>query len=108
LETSATASAGGAYVTGLLMTLLNPMTLGFWFVAVPAAVGISGEAALAWLPMTCFGVFIGTTAWVLLFAGCLSLAGRYRGKGGLLATADVVGGGVLLFTAAASLWSLGK
>jgi chemosensory pili system protein ChpE len=110
LETTAQAdpSAGGAYVTGLLMTLLNPMTLGFWFVAVPAAVGVSGEAAPARLPMTCIGVFLGTAAWVLFFAGCLSLAGRHRHRGRLLATADVVGGGVLLFTATASLWSLGK
>ena len=28
-------SLRGGYITGLLMTLLNPMTLGFWFVAVP-------------------------------------------------------------------------
>lgn len=105
---NADTTAGGAYVTGLLMTLLNPLTLGFWFVAVPAAAGVSGEAAAARLPMTCVGVFIGTAAWVLFFAGCLSLAGRNRHRGGLLATADVVGGGVLLFTAAASLWSLGK
>jgi L-lysine exporter family protein LysE/ArgO len=102
------ASAGGAYLTGLLMTLLNPMTLGFWFVAVPAAVGVSVEGVAARLPMTCIGVFIGTAAWVLFFAGCLSVAGRYRRRGGLLAAADVVGGGVLLFTAVASLWSLGK
>ena len=101
-------SAGGAYLTGLLMTLLNPMTLGFWFVAVPAAVGVSGEGAAARLPMTCLGVFIGTAAWVLFFAGSLSLASRNRRRGGLLAAADVVGGGVLLFTAAASLWSLGN
>ena len=111
LETTAKpeASAGGAYTTGLLMTLLNPMTLGFWFVAVPAAVGVSSDGATTTrLPLTCLGVFVGTAAWVLFFAGCLTLAGRYRGKGGLLATADVVGGGVLLFTAGASLWSLGR
>src|SRR5690349_17984038 len=42
-------SAGGAYVTGLLMTLLNPMTLGFWFVAVPAAVGGMSQAPAAGL-----------------------------------------------------------
>jgi L-lysine exporter family protein LysE/ArgO len=110
LESSAATetSTGGAYITGLLMTLLNPMTLGFWFIAVPAAVGVSGEGVATGLPMTCVGVFIGTAAWVLFFAGCLSLAGRRRGRGGLLATADVVGGGVLLFTAAVSLWSLGN
>ena len=101
-------SAGGAYVTGLLMTLLNPMTLGFWFVAVPAAVGGMSQAPAAGLPMICVGVFIGTAAWVLFFAGALALAGRGRRRGGLLVTADVAGGCVLLFAAAASLWSLGK
>jgi threonine/homoserine/homoserine lactone efflux protein len=32
-------SGRSAYLTGLLMTLLNPMTLVFWFTAVPAAGG---------------------------------------------------------------------
>ena len=33
---AAVARGARAYTTGLLMTLLNPMTLAFWFVAVPA------------------------------------------------------------------------
>jgi len=34
-------SPRGAYLTGVLMTLLNPMTLAFWFTVVPATAGAS-------------------------------------------------------------------
>lgn len=96
-------SAAGAYGAGLLMTLLNPMTLGFWFVAVPAAAGPIGAAG-GTLPMICVGVFIGTLGWVVFFAGLLSLAGRYR-RNWWLAAADAAGGTMLLCVAAAMLWS---
>ncbi len=46
----------GAYLTGLLMTLLNPMTLAFWFVAVPATLGGIDEGRAGRLPMICVGV----------------------------------------------------
>lgn len=100
------AAALGAYVTGLLMTLFNPMTLGFWFVAVPGAgLGANGtEETGRQLPMICAGVFIGTLAWVVFFAGLLSLAGRLR-RNWWLAAADLMAGAVLLFIAAVSLWS---
>src|SRR5581483_2784220 len=56
--TNPDAGPGGAYVTGLLMTLLNPMTLAFWFVAVPALAGpVSGGGATHELPIVCAGVF---------------------------------------------------
>lgn len=99
-------SMHGAYVTGLLMTLLNPMTLAFWFVAVPGTVGAITRDPGRDLPVMCAGVFIGTIAWVGLFCTALSLVGRLR-RAWWLAAADVIGGLVLLGFAAAGfvrLW----
>lgn len=108
-------SMRSAYVTGLAMTLFNPMTLAFWFVAVPAMAGsqpiyLAGHRArdpAQDLPLLCVGVFIGTLAWVTTFCALLAFAGRYR-RNGWLALADGVGGVTLLvFAAAALLSSLG-
>src|SRR5439155_10800970 len=101
-----------AYLTGVLMTLLNPMTLGFWFVAVPGAlVPITKEPSRD-LPMICAGVFVGTLAWVVLFAGLLALATRDSGRRrprhrrAWLAAADALGGLTLLGFALLALWRL--
>jgi L-lysine exporter family protein LysE/ArgO len=98
-------SAHVAYVTGLLMTLLNPLTLGFWFVAVPARVASITEDPRRHLPMICAGVFIGTVSWVIIFSGVLALAGRYR-RNWWLALADGLGGLVLLVFAVLAAWHL--
>jgi L-lysine exporter family protein LysE/ArgO len=98
-------SARGAYVTGLLMTLLNPLTLAFWFVAVPGAVGPITEEPRRELPMICAGVFVGTLGWVVLFAGAIALAGRRR-RPWWVACADAVGGVTLLAFALLALWRL--
>jgi L-lysine exporter family protein LysE/ArgO len=95
--------AGGAYLTGLLMTLLNPMTIGFWFLAVPAALGAITQNPTNDLPMICAGVFIGTIGWVFTFAGTLAWAGRWR-RGWWLAAADAIGGGVLFCFGMIELW----
>ena len=94
----------GAYLTGFLMTLLNPMTLVFWFVAVPGTVGSVTPNPRGDLPLIGAGVFIGTLAWVITFAGLLALAGRWR-RNSWLAAADALGGTTLLCFALASLWS---
>jgi threonine/homoserine/homoserine lactone efflux protein len=94
-------SARAAYLTGVLMTLANPMTLAFWFVAVPATLGQITQEPGRDLPMICAGVFIGTLAWVVLFAGVLGVAGRVR-RNWWLAAADGVGGLILLAFAAAA------
>jgi L-lysine exporter family protein LysE/ArgO len=96
----------GAYVTGVLMTLLNPMTLGFWFVAVPGALGPITEEPSRDLPMICAGVFVGTLGWVVLFAGLLALAGRRHRRRAWLAAADALGGATLLGFALLALWRL--
>jgi L-lysine exporter family protein LysE/ArgO len=103
----ATRRMRGAYAAGVLMTLLNPLTLAFWFVAVPGALGPITEEPSRDLPMICAGVFLGTLGWVLLFAGALALAGhsRYR-RPWWPAAADAAGGLTLLGFAAAALWRL--
>jgi L-lysine exporter family protein LysE/ArgO len=91
------------YLTGVLMTLLNPMTVGFWFLAVPAALGSITKDPAPDMPMICVGVFMGTIAWVVSFAGALAWAGRWR-KNWWLAAADVLGGVVLFCFAAVEVW----
>ena len=93
-----------AYLTGLAMTLFNPMTLAFWFVAVPALVGSVADDVAQDLPLVCVGVFIGTVGWVVVFAAVLALAGRYR-RNWWLAAADATGGVMLLVFAAGALLS---
>ena len=95
----------GAYVTGVLMTLLNPMTLAFWFLAVPGQVASFTKDAGGSLPMICTGVFIGTILWVVTFAGILSRARRWR-KTWWIAAADATGGLILFGFALAKLWQV--
>lgn len=97
----------GAYVAGVLMTLLNPMTLAFWFVAVPGTLGPITDGTGRGLPTICAGVFVGTLGWVVGFAGILALAGKYR-KPWWLAAADLAGGATLLAFAGAGLWRLAR
>lgn len=103
------ASAAGptprrSYATGLLMTLLNPFTLVFWFVAVPSAGAITQDPRHE-LPMICVGVFIGTIGWVIFFAGLLAWIGRYR-QPWWLALADALGGAMLLGLVGLMAWRL--
>jgi threonine/homoserine/homoserine lactone efflux protein len=99
-------SGRNAYVTGVVMTLFNPLTLAFWFVAVPGALGPITEEPAADLPMICAGVFVGTLGWVVLFAGALALAGPYYRPRWLAPAADGLGGLTLLGFALLSLWRL--
>lgn len=102
------------YLTGLLMTLFNPMTLLFWFTGVPAVAASVGpdhgqipQAAGGGLPMICTGVFIGTISWVVCFAGLLTLAGaRSRRRTRWLALADAAGGVAMLAFAVLDLLRL--
>jgi L-lysine exporter family protein LysE/ArgO len=93
----------GHYRTGLLMTALNPMTLTFWFVAVPGAVAGPGRAAQLW-PVAA-GVFFGAFAWVVFFTW---LVGHLRHFGGQrwLAWIDLAGGLTLLAFAVQAIWRL--
>jgi L-lysine exporter family protein LysE/ArgO len=104
LSTPPARAVRGAYLTGFFMTLLNPMTLVFWFVAVPGVVGSVTHDPRRDLPLIGAGVFIGTLGWVVTFAGLLALVGRWR-RNSWLAAADALGGVTLLCFALASLWS---
>jgi L-lysine exporter family protein LysE/ArgO len=95
-------SVSGGYLTGLLMTSLNPFTWAFWFIALPARVGTITARPREDLPIICTGVFLGTIAWVIFFCGVLSAAGRYRRRWWLV-LADEFGGVLLLWFAAALL-----
>jgi threonine/homoserine/homoserine lactone efflux protein len=98
-------SVHGAYLTGLLMTLLNPLTLAFWFVAVPGTVGSITRDPSRDLPVICAGVFVGTLAWVAFFCTLLTVLGRWR-RAWWLAAADLVGGAMLLGFAGLGVWHL--
>lgn len=102
LAVAAPPSLHGAYVTGLLMTLLNPITLAFWFLVVPGTTVKLGLTAHD-LPAICLGVFIATLTWVISFAGALSWLGRLK-KSAWIVVADAVGGFVLLGFAAVAAW----
>jgi L-lysine exporter family protein LysE/ArgO len=93
------------YLTGLLMTASNPMTLAFWLVAVPGVVkNLVGSSAHRWaMPVVCGGVFVGALAWVCLFTGMLAWAGTVRRRGWLV-VADLAGGTVLLAFAVFAGW----
>lgn len=86
------------YMTGVAMTATNPMTLAFWFVALPnTAMNLGGGTQ--YLPAICVGVFLGTIGWVLAFSGLMAGLGRWR-KPWWLAAASEVGGVILLVFAA--------
>ena len=82
------------------MTLVNPMTLAFWFTVIPDQIP-KGQTPL--LPMICAGVFIGTVAWVVTFAGFMAWAGRRR-PGLVPVLADLLGGAILAGFAAVGFW----
>jgi L-lysine exporter family protein LysE/ArgO len=86
-----------SYVTGLLMTALNPMTLAFWFLVVPALPVATDMVSLI------LGVFVGTAVWVLGFSSLLAWLGRGR-RSLWITIADAVGGFVLLGFAALAVW----
>lgn len=93
----------GGYLTGVLMTATNPLTLAYWFSVLPAALG--GNTVRAWrdLPIICLGVLIGTLGWVVFVSSLLDYAGRYR-KPWWLRAADGIGGCVMLGLAAMAVW----
>lgn len=90
-----------SYVTGLLMTLLNPMTLAFWLFAVPAAGAKSAQTSL---PLLCAGVFAGTIAWVCGFTGMLAVLRRFQQRW-WMRIANLSGGLILLYFAATTAFA---
>jgi L-lysine exporter family protein LysE/ArgO len=92
------------YVTGLLMTALNPPTLLFWFVAVPGAVGrLAAGRPTVGLPIVCGGVFLGAFAWVCFFTGLVGHLKKF-GAQRWVRWIDFCGGVMLLAFAARAIW----
>jgi L-lysine exporter family protein LysE/ArgO len=91
------------YRTGLLMTALNPMTLIFWFVAVPGAAGAGAAGGGLWAVAA--GVFFGAFAWVCFFTWTVGHLRRFGGQR-WLAWVDFAGGLTLLAFAGRAIWRL--
>lgn len=101
------AKAHWGYVTGLLMTSLNPMTLAFWFVVVPGVAGQLSGSPRRDLPLICGGVFLGAFSWVCFFSFLMGSVRRAAGGMGGMRMADGAGGVMLLgFAAYAAYHSL--
>ncbi|MGA2501212.1 MAG: LysE family transporter [Tepidisphaeraceae bacterium] len=90
------------YITGILMTSLNPMTLVFWFVGVPGqAAGLRDPARE--LPLLSAGVFCGAVSWVFFFTGLISFIGGI-GKHRTMRLANLAGGVMLAGFAVHAIW----
>jgi L-lysine exporter family protein LysE/ArgO len=98
-------SAHSAYLTGVLMTLFNPMNVVFWFTVVPGQATGLGTGGGKGLWVVAAGVFLGTASWVVAFAGLLAWAGRYR-RTWWIAAADATGGAILFAFAIAGFLRL--
>jgi L-lysine exporter family protein LysE/ArgO len=94
-----------AYLTGVLMTLLNPMNVVFWLAVVPGQAAGRGTRSGEALWVVAAGVFLGTMSWVVAFAGLLACAGRYR-RTWWIAAADAAGGAILFAFAVAGFLRL--
>ncbi|MFI5382111.1 MAG: LysE family translocator [Tepidisphaerales bacterium] len=90
------------YVTGLLMTSLNPMTLVFWFVAVPGQAANLRDPARE-LPLLSTGVFLGAISWVFFFTGLVSAIGGIA-KHRAMRLANLAGGAMLAGFALYAIW----
>ena len=101
-------SAGRSYLTGLIMTFANPMTLVFWFLSMPGTAGAAlGQAAGIGLPLMALGVTLGAATWVMVWCSLLTGLGRYR-RPWWVAAANGLGGLTLLGLAGISLVRLIK
>jgi L-lysine exporter family protein LysE/ArgO len=95
----------GHYMTGLLMTALNPMTLFFWFVGVPGTVTALAGSSRGALPLVAAGVFGGALGWVVFFTTLVGHLHRFGGRGQhWLRWIDLAGGLTLLAFAVRSIW----
>ena len=89
------------------MTSLNPMTLIFWFLVVPAT-ALKSQASEN-VPLICLGVFLATISWVVFFSGLFS---RLRKKQDTthnlrgIQLCDLVGGILLLGFGLRTIWRI--
>lgn len=98
-------SAVRTFLTGFMMTAINPYTLMFWFVVLPAVASKQITEASRDLPALLGGVFAGTFGWVVAFSGLMGYLKRWS-KDWWVILADLVGGAALLTFAVLALLSL--
>ncbi len=105
-QASAGSSLAGSYLSTLLLTLTNPMTI-ISFAGIFAALGVAETggslAAAAWLVA---GVFLGSAAWWLLLSGGVGLM-RDRIASGALLWVNRASGAVLVIFGAVAVWQSG-
>jgi len=90
------------YLTGLLMTSLNPMTLIFWFIGVGGKSSTIENPAQN-LPWLAVGVFISALGWALSFSALITRLGALA-KHRVMRLANLIGGIILLAFALAPIY----
>jgi threonine/homoserine/homoserine lactone efflux protein len=92
----------GAYLSTLVLTLANPMTI-LSFLGMFTALGFNRASGLGPASLLVTGVFLGSAAWWLLLSTVAGWLGRRMQQGGLRAL-NIVSG---LIIAGFGLWQLG-
>jgi putative LysE/RhtB family amino acid efflux pump len=90
------ATPRAAFLTALVATASNPLTIASW-AAVYAAASTAGAAAAGGAALLLAGVGLGSLTWMTILAGGVSLARRRVGPRLLRAVDGVAGAGVLGF-----------
>jgi len=90
------ATPRAAFLTALVATASNPLTIASW-AAVFAAASTAGAAAAGGAALLLAGVGLGSLTWMTLLAGGVSLARRRVGPRLLRAVDGVAGAGILGF-----------
>jgi putative LysE/RhtB family amino acid efflux pump len=90
------ATPRAAFLTALVATASNPLTIASW-AAVFAAASTAGAAAAGGAALLLAGVGLGSLTWMTILAGGVSLARRRVGPRLLRAVDGVAGAGVLGF-----------
>ena len=88
------------FFRGFIMTILNPITWGFWFVALPAMAGTilpgsNEREGFAYVPLMLMGVLAGAMGWVAFISGVAAWVKQFSNNLWIV-IADVVGAIMLL------------
>ena len=108
-DANSAATLAGDYAVGFGMTALNLYTWIWWLVTVPALsaqqFGTGGKESGADLPITCLGVAIAASGWVIVFTTIVNAMRRFAGRAWHIG-ADLGGGALLLGFGFWALWRL--
>jgi hypothetical protein len=100
-----TATLAGDYAIGFGMTALNLYTWIWWCVTVPALAAQRGTETVADLPITCLGIAIAASGWVIGFTTVINRLRQFAGRAWHIG-ADLGGGLLLLGFGFWALWRL--